>query len=253
MYKWSNINLIYLYDGTFEGFLSTVSHILETKQIPFNIESESITVHSIISDTFPIQTDFSKSSKIFDRLFNISEYVLYYINNVFLSHHQDKEVLLLKYIIYSFKYGSNINTMLTIPEVLRVQKISKAFMLEVQKLKGFLRFSEIMPNMFIAEIEPDNNIIEFLCAHFKKRLPTQNWIIYDKKRRLAGIYNMKKYIIVSSNNLIIPEISDKEKEFQDLWKMFFKNIAIKERTNPKLQKQYMPKRYWKYILETEKY
>ena len=33
--------------------------------------------------------------------------------------------------------------------------------------------------------------------------------------------------------------------YQELWKMFFKTISIKERKNPRYQMQFMPKKYWK--------
>jgi probable DNA metabolism protein len=40
-----------------------------------------------------------------------------------------------------------------------------------------------------------------------------------------------------------------EKEYQDLWKKYFETIAIKERTNPRCQKNFMPVRYWKNLTE----
>ena len=40
-----------------------------------------------------------------------------------------------------------------------------------------------------------------------------------------------------------------EKLYQALWKTYFKAIAIKERRNPRKQRQDMPVRYWKYLTE----
>ena len=40
-----------------------------------------------------------------------------------------------------------------------------------------------------------------------------------------------------------------EKLFQQMWKTYFKSIAIKERLNPKLHRQHMPARFWKYMPE----
>ena len=37
--------------------------------------------------------------------------------------------------------------------------------------------------------------------------------------------------------------------YQELWKVFHKSIAIKERSNKNLQMQHMPKKYWKNIIE----
>lgn len=44
-------------------------------------------------------------------------------------------------------------------------------------------------------------------------------------------------------------LSDEEKKYEELWSTFFKTIAIKERTNKRLQMQYMPKKYWKDLVE----
>ena len=41
------------------------------------------------------------------------------------------------------------------------------------------------------------------------------------------------------------------KNMEELWKSFFKTIAIKERVNKKCQQNFMPKKYWKNILEME--
>ena len=46
-------------------------------------------------------------------------------------------------------------------------------------------------------------------------------------------------------------MADDEKLFQDLWKGYFKALTIKERINLKLQKQHMPRRFWKYLTEKQ--
>ena len=44
-------------------------------------------------------------------------------------------------------------------------------------------------------------------------------------------------------------VAECEAEYQHLWQVFFKEIAIKERKNLKLQQNFMPKRFWKYHTE----
>ena len=44
-------------------------------------------------------------------------------------------------------------------------------------------------------------------------------------------------------------VSDEEKEYRRLWKNYFDNIAIRERTNPRCQRNFMPVRYWKHLTE----
>lgn len=42
-----------------------------------------------------------------------------------------------------------------------------------------------------------------------------------------------------------------EKVFQELWKAYFKSTTIKERRNPKLHRQNLPVRFWKYLIEKQ--
>jgi probable DNA metabolism protein len=46
-------------------------------------------------------------------------------------------------------------------------------------------------------------------------------------------------------------MAEDEQLFQKLWKAYFKSLTIKERINPKLQRQHLPKRYWKYLTEKQ--
>jgi len=44
-------------------------------------------------------------------------------------------------------------------------------------------------------------------------------------------------------------LAEDEKQYQKLWKEYFKSITIRERLNPKLHRQHMPPRFWKYMPE----
>jgi probable DNA metabolism protein len=43
--------------------------------------------------------------------------------------------------------------------------------------------------------------------------------------------------------------SENNDEWEELWKHYHKTINNEDRDNPGLQKQLMPKRYWKYLPE----
>ena len=112
-----------------------------------------------------------------------------------------------------------------------------------------LRFQEVGENIYYASVHPSTNIIEPLGQHFIKRIPSQDFIIHDKNRELCFLYHNQNYRIVNSHNLTIPVITDSERKYQELWKLFFQTISIKERTNPRCQMQFMPKKYWQDLIE----
>ncbi len=46
-------------------------------------------------------------------------------------------------------------------------------------------------------------------------------------------------------------LDEGEDFYQKLWRSYFKHINIEERKNLKLQRQFMPKRFWRYLPEKQ--
>lgn len=250
MSNWKLINKTYLYDGTFDGFLTIVFNSYSQKTLPQKIFAKSTYIPNFLDKTLYIETDIEKSQRVFAGIEKTIGYdALYNAYYAFLSNENEKELYLLKYLCDGFSVGPKINNRITISYVFKVINMRKRALAECHKFKGLLRFQEISQNLYYASIHPDNNIIEPLGHHFIKRLPSQNFIIHDKNRDLCLLYNCKEYKIISSANLNISDISENEQKYQELWKLFFKTISIKERTNPRCQMQYMPKKYWKDLIE----
>ena len=250
MPNWKLINKTYLYDGTFDGLLTIVFDSYANKILPQKIYSQDEYVSNFLDKTLFIKSDYEKSQRVFNGIEkNIGYDALYNSYNAFLSNEKEKEIYILKYLCNGFDIGPKINNMLTVSYVFKVISMRRRALAECHKLKGLLRFQEVSNNLCYASIHPDNNILEPLGHHFINRLPTLNFIIRDQNRNLCFLYNQKEYKIIRGEGLSIPSISENEKIYQDLWKMFFKTIAIKERTNPRCQMQYMPKKYWKDLIE----
>lgn len=250
MFKFNSNNKTYIYDGSFEGLLTIVFISYTSKELPFKIISNNEYEINVLDSILEIKTNYEKSQRIFNGITkNISYDALYNCYYAFLSSSKNKELNIVKYLVYGFMIGPKIDTMLSIDFVFNVQSARKRMLGESHKLKGLLRFSKLQNNIFYSPIHPDNNIIENLGHHFMKRLPKENFIIHDKNRNIAFIYNTNEYRIVNFSSFDIPKLSKQEVELQDMWRVFFNTIAIKERKNPKLQMQYMPKKYWKDLTE----
>lgn len=250
MKNFTQINKTYLYDGTFDGLLTIVFDCYVLKKLPLKIIAENKYIPNILDDIERVITDYNKATRIFNGIVkNISYDVLYNSYYAFLAEYNEKEINILKYLLYGFLIGPQIDTMLSIDFVFKVNSLRKKMLSEAHTLKGLLRFSKIGDNLFYSSIHPTHNVIENLGHHFIKRLPTQNFIIHDKNRNIAFLYDTKKYEIVDSSSINIPSLSEEELKYQELWKAFFNTIAIKERTNKKLQMQFMPKKYWQDLTE----
>ena len=68
---------------------------------------------------------------------------------------------------------------------------------------------------------------------------------------LLCIYDKKQSYLVSEDEfkLLNLNLSKTEKEIEILWQEFYKTIGIKERKNDRCRMNFMPKKYWKNILE----
>jgi probable DNA metabolism protein len=135
---------------------------------------------------------------------------------------------------------------------------------EVHRMMGLLRFSPNKDGEFIAKCEPDNFILPCLGEYFSARFGDTPWEIIDEKRKLSlsrrqshgqsyGRGEQAKIRILyaedNAQGSVMADTGVQEDEWETLWKHYHKTINNEDRDNPGLQRQLMPKRYWKYLPE----
>lgn len=239
----------YIYDGSFDGFLSAIYNCYYNKT-PDNIESENNYDIDMLYEDKLIETDIIKSNKVSEAISNkISKDALIHIYQAFLSETAGIEFKLFKYIQLGFRIGKKINDFLTDETVNEVEKYSRKVGLEAHRFLGFVRCQEFKGGILYAAIEPTYNILELIGNHFKARLSNERWIIHDVTRKIGIVYENNEWIL---QDIKFEKLESDEREelfYQNLWKVFHKSVAIKERTNEKLQMQFMPKKYWNNLIE----
>ena len=167
----------------------------------------------------------------------------------------DKADAIYKTIVLALRSSDKEKVLLYLGEpcIFRVFTLSRATHNEAHHLTGFLRFSELKNGVLFSTIHPKNHALPILAEHFADRFPQENFMIYDETRQLAAVHRAgKNFMLVDASDLnqdIIHNFSEEEQQFRDLWMTFFDSIAIKARTNPKLQSQNIPKRFWPDALE----
>ena len=148
-----------------------------------------------------------------------------------------------------FKVGARVSLFHGQQAVLDVQQAEKKVTFEVHRLCGLIRFSELAGGVLYAVIEPDHDITELLANHFVDRFKKEAFIIHDKKRNKALIAQGGHWYISLLYDEDLPGLSADEELYRSMWKKYFESIAIKERTNPRCQRNFMPVRYWKNLTE----
>ena len=255
----------YIYDYTFEGFLSCVYHHWYTEKAD-GIFPEGIYQLDLCRYAMTIETDQEKAGRVLDAVTEkISKWDAQRVYQVFCSNDPEKEMNLLRYLEFGFKSGSKIRLLHGNPVVKAVEKAEQRVFLEVHRMCGLIRFSEVRNRsgnlILYSKIEPDNDILEFLAPHFTDRFKSEPIIIHDLGREKALFAFEKKWEIAAlmrnatgsgNHNAAEPpllESTESELCYSSLWKNYFEVMATRERINPKCQRQFMPARYWKHLTE----
>ncbi|WP_425448898.1 TIGR03915 family putative DNA repair protein [Dethiothermospora halolimnae] len=242
----------YIYDGSFDGLLTAIYDSYYRREVPEKIHSEKSYQKNLLLGEVHIKTDKNKAEKVYKSIQSkISNQALKNVFYVFLSEVENGGKYIYDYLRFGWKVGKEVNNYLSDDRVLRIHKICKKINRERHLLLGLTRFRQLKGDIYYAPIEPTYNIIGLLADHFVDRLSDQNWVIHDVKRKIGVVYNREKWIIrdITLDREII--LSESEEIYQKLWKKYFESIVIKEKINPKLQKQNMPMKYWHYLIEKE--
>jgi probable DNA metabolism protein len=241
--------LIYLYDGSFEGLLNAIAAAMERRQKPDRISNNSKEEEGLFLEKVRIKTDSRQAALFLEKIKQKFPYkVLQNALLLFLSEMEDFELVVFDYLNLIFQYGAQIFNNLSNESILKAHRMCQKVILETHRLKGLIRFKELKDGFLYAPIEPDHNVLQLIAPHFTRRLASQKWMIHDLKRGIGAFYQNGKWkaLEIEGKNILL---SEEENGYQELWKTYFETIAIAERKNPALQKRFMPKRYWKYLVE----
>lgn len=255
--------MIYVYDGSFDGFICALSRASDDKELVSgdiltreNLEGQLFGEHADVpadgrgAEDFIRRSDGKWTSKI--------SHYLYYL---YLSEEQGFEKLAMGFLELVTRFGPSVDANTADRTVLHVIKTCSKVGGESHRLKGLIRFRKLSDGVYYAPIEPDHNVLNLLISHFRARFGAQKWMIHDLKRNTAVLCDGKCWKVagIESNTdaLLLPPENDAggrvfdrdEGLYQELWKAYFKTIAIEERKNAKLQKRCMPVRYWKHLIE----
>jgi probable DNA metabolism protein len=252
---------LFVYDKTFEGFLTAVFDSYEMKIVPDKIIAKEHQQTFMFVETYDVITDVRKAERVWNGLHKkLSETACKVLFVVFLSELPDIELTLYEYIRKAMQSNVSIESNFGDPGVMEISKLFKKVAREAEKVRMFVRFQKTEDNIYFAGFNPKYNVIPLAIKHFKRRFSDQRWIVYDTKRNYGFYYDLHDVSEIRFEESKIDRLTGKvnesvlsedEKIFQHLWKTYFKAIEIKERHNPKLHRQLVPKRFWKYLTEKQ--
>ena len=252
----------YLYDGTFEGLLTCVYHHYYTDKAAGIFPREEYQP-SMLHGFMEVETEEDKAARVYEAIEEkISGYALRMVYRAFLSDAPGKETVILKYVVLGFRIGPAIGSLHARPEVYALEDLVRKVGNERERMLQFVRF-EVMEaagtspgaaQILYAKIEPSCDVLTLAAHHFAERFSHDPLIIHDVGRNKAVFAYERDWYVADFDGIHLPDgtailQSEDERSYQSLWRTYFDHIAIKERTNPRCQKNHMPVRYWKHLTE----
>jgi probable DNA metabolism protein len=242
----------FVYDGSFDGFLSAASLALKeqgARVVPFACHAADL-----FADAVNVPTDDEAAGRMRRRIGSCAG--TDELDTLLLVHSSaspDRHRLLLSYIRLTLRAGRSVAAEIIRPDVLAVRKIRDRVSLEMAKLLGFVRFRRAGGNLSYAPVRPDADIVGLIGPHFAERFPDQAVVVHDLERGIAFWADRGASGIVELTGLPA-ELSDRlsidcDSDVEQLWRTYFTRIANPERRNPRLQRKLMPARYWDLLVE----
>ena len=235
-------NLIYRYDGSFDGLLTCVFESYARHELPDAILSPDDT-QTMLFEARRIKTDYVKSGRVLRGVMTkISPEAADFIRMAHLSCIFERDRRILMFLRLGFTVGPSVMNRLTDARVNALYSGVRYLEREAHHYMGFIRFTEI-DGVLASVIQPKNRVLPLLDPHFSDRFNAEKFIIHDAVHRCALMHMPGCSRIVPMDEMHITAASAKELEIQALWRKFHQTIAIEGRLNPQLQRSNMPLRF----------
>lgn len=150
---------------------------------------------------------------------------------------------------------TGIETNFTDPDVLAVHKIALRVAREGEHVRQFLRFQKAADGSYFAPIAPKYNALPLAVDYLTDRFADQRWLVYDTSRHYGYYFDtqhVKEVTMEDDAHLLSGRLSADimaagEEVFERAWHDYLGALTIRERLNPRLQRQHMPQRFWRFM------
>ena len=237
------------YDGSFNGLLTALGTLLDSKIYPEAVLPQRDIPPLFSGECRFITTDPERAEILRQRFrtelpLNVRKTAY----TAFLSEEKGIATHVTRYLMMGLAMGSEVDLHLTDEAVHTVHVARRRVLAERHRLLGLIRFSRT-GDFYYARIEPDTNVLELLGSHFASRFGDQQGLIHDQRRRRALLFQEGRWKIAPLSALDPLPLEDREKAVQTLWRRYFSCASVQGRENARQQLRYMPRRYWKHLVE----
>lgn len=240
---------IYTCNNTFEDMMCCL-YVAWAEEIKIGhdqiaLKREPVMQQTLFDEYIHVDYDEELFTKVVRSIRKKLSYQIYIdIYYVAMSREEDALNTIYDYLHLAFKKGAEIRRCYTEPVVMRMMELRRSVGNEVHHFQEFVRFVSLDSRLYIAHVEPKHNIAFLVANIFAERMPSENYMIVDDNRQFAVIHPKDGDLYIQQLTAqefgLLQQAEYKEDEYTDMWRGFFQSIAIRQRENPKCQRNLFP-------------
>ncbi len=276
--------IVFRYDKTFEGLLTAVFDAYARRMWPDVLMIEGEPAPLFTAEDHTVVTDPEKAGRVWRALERrLPKDVCNMLMMGWLSEDPGVDMSLARYMrrVLDSPDKSKVYTDFADPDILRIKQLALKVSHEREHLMQFTRFQKGADSpdpaesadpagpaatapanpagqpTYFAPVSPRYNVLPLVIPWFRDRFRDQRWLIYDIRRHYGFYYDLHEVTEITMEDdahltggaLDPAMLAENEHLFQQMWRGYIDSMAIKERINPRLQRQHMPVRFWSLLTE----
>ena len=193
-------DVIFQYDGSFQGFLCCVFDSYFHKEFPIAFCSDEECV-----SLYPVRVVITRqdhSQRVYASLERLSKTALRVLRRAWLTCMEDKELRLYAFIRKLYDQGPGFMHSKADDVYYPIACALRHLSGELEKLRGFVRFSDYN-GVLGGEIEPKNRVLPLLAGHFCSRMSGESFFLYDRTHGELLLYAKGQRRIVPVDHLTL--------------------------------------------------
>ncbi|MDR3052029.1 MAG: TIGR03915 family putative DNA repair protein, partial [Oscillospiraceae bacterium] len=234
-------DLCYFYDGSLDGLLCCVFAAFRDRALPGRMALLCGAQLSFAERAQQIPTDPAIAERVQQGILSrIGPEALARVQLAARCPAADAPRTVLRYLALGFETGPRVDQRLTEPVVARMDAMLRLLNREAMHWQQFLRFAQLANGVFHADFAPEHDLLTLLIPYFADRFGAQPFLLHDSGRRVAAAWDGVRWRVGSTSGVRMPANHADEAAWQALWRTFYDAVAIRQRLNPKLRRNFMP-------------
>lgn len=198
-----NTDTTLIYDNSFSGFLSAVYFAFKEGLSISEIRRAETGQNLLFSDTIDVKTNKRSARSVWQAIQKKNYEAAKTIYFAYLSESQSIETSLYKHIRSLVSNHADSTNHIDLTSLKKINLMAGLVSREKKRMESLVRLEQTYPDLQLAYIEPDFNVLPLITKYFKSSHSNCPWIIYDRRRKYGIYYDGRMKHIISSDLLKI--------------------------------------------------